>query len=218
MSEKRKVALTGGIATGKSTVAAMFARRGALLLDADQAAREVVSPGTPCWSRLRSLLDPVYFGARGNLERRALRERIIRDPVCRQEVSSILHPAIMEWMETRWAEALESRPGRPVVFDIPLLFEADLHSRFDVIILVYVPAAVQVERLMARDGVSLEEARETLAMQLPIESKRARAHFLIDNSRDPEHTRHQADTVFEAVFPDFSRQGPPPSSPSPASL
>jgi len=217
MSEKRKVALTGGIATGKSTVAAMFAHRGALLLDADQAARQVVSPGTPCWTRLRSLLDPSYFDARGILQRRVLRERIIRDPVCRQEVNSILHPAILEWMETRWAEALESRPGRPIVFDIPLLFEADLHPRFDIIILVYVPAAVQVERLMARDGVTFEEARETLGMQLPIESKRQRAHYLIDNSRDREHTRRRADTVFEAVFPDFSRQRPP-SSPSPASL
>ncbi|MBP8644861.1 MAG: dephospho-CoA kinase [Syntrophobacteraceae bacterium] len=207
-AEGGRFALTGGIATGKSTVAEMFTRRGAVVLDADRAAREVVAPGSPWWSELRELLGPAYFDAEGTLQRRALRERIVRDGRCRRQVESILHPAILQLMERRWQEILKSQPGRPILFDIPLLFEANLDHRFTIIILVYAPREVQIQRLMARDNLSFEQARETLQMQLPIESKRERSHYLIDNSGTLDQTEEQVEALFTTLFGASSPAGP----------
>ena len=114
-----RIALTGGIATGKSTVARIFADLGATILDADQVAREVVQPGTGCWKKLRDFLGPACFEENGALRRRELRERIIEDSQCRLTVDAILHPAILEEMEQR-SQALQTlRPEPIVIFDIP---------------------------------------------------------------------------------------------------
>jgi dephospho-CoA kinase len=196
----RRIALTGGIASGKSTVAQMFADMGALILDADKAAREVVRPSSPCWRKLKELLGEDYFTADGQLKRREVRDLIIRDDRYRNQVNAILHPAINEAMESEWEKARTSQPGRPVIFDIPLLFEVHLEGRFDTVILAYVPPEVQIERLAARDGVSRPNAERALTMQLPIESKKARSHFIIDNSLDLANTRRQVEAVWRKLL------------------
>ena len=195
-----KVALTGGIATGKSTVARMFAELGVLILDADRIARELVRPGLPCWHQLRELLSAEYFDSQGRLERRMLRQRIIDDARCRERVNSILHPAVVAAMEGEWENQRHANPQRQILFDIPLLFEAGLAHRFDVVVVVYAPPAVQIQRLMERDGVSRQQAEQTLTMQLPIESKKSRAHLVIDNSRELAYTRTQVRTVWKQIF------------------
>jgi dephospho-CoA kinase len=195
----RRIALTGGIATGKSTVAKIFADLGALILDADQIAREVVQPGTHCWQKLRDFLGPTYFEETGTLRRRELRQKILQDSQCRLTVNAILHPAIVQEMDRRWEASQMLRPGQIALFDLPLLFEAHLEDRFDTIILVYTPRDIQLQRLMLRDGVSPEEAAETLAMQLPIETKRARSDLVIDNSDDLSHTHEQVRLVWERL-------------------
>lgn len=192
----RKIALTGGIATGKSTVARMLLELGAIILDADKVARQVVRPGTECWHRLRDLLGPDYFEPDGNLKRRKLRECIIRDSACRSRVNAIMHPAIVAAMEEEWERSKARDPARPVVFDIPLLFEANLSQGFDTVILAYAPPKVQIERLMARDKLSFVEAQNTLSMQLPIDSKKEKAQIVIDNCRDMENTRRQVEEVW----------------------
>lgn len=192
----RKIALTGGIATGKSTVARLLGERGALILDADEVARQIVEPGKPCWESLRSLLGPDYFEPEGTIKRRKLRDGIIENSQLRLQVNAILHPSIISGMESEWNKATRANPTRPVVFDIPLLFEAGLAGRFDLVILVYTPPQIQVHRLMKRDGVSREEAEKTLAMQLPIDSKKPLAHIVVDNSRTPEATRRQVNELF----------------------
>ncbi len=197
--QSTRIALTGGIATGKSTVAKMFADLGAIIIDADQAAREVVQPGSACWQKLRRLLGNEFFTAEGELKRRELRNCIIADEQCRTQVNAILHPAIVAAMEKRWQDAQKIHPPRIPIFDIPLLFEADSAGRYDLIILVYVPAAVQVERLMTRDGVSREEAERTLTMQLPIESKKERAQIVIDNALDERHTLDQVRAIWNEL-------------------
>jgi len=194
-----RIALTGGIGTGKSTIAKLFAALGATVLDADQVARKVVQPGTSCWQKLRDLLGPTYFEENGALRRRQLRERIIWDRQCRLTVNAILHPAILEEMDRKWQALSRRRPEPMVIFDIPLLFEGDLADRFDTIILVYTSREIQINRLMQRDGLSREEAEETLTMQLPIETKRAASHLVIDNSRDLSHTRRQVRAVWDKL-------------------
>jgi dephospho-CoA kinase len=194
-----KVAITGGIATGKSTVSKMFEELGAVILDADQVAREVVAPGSPCWERLRQLVGPSYFGGTGELKRAMLRDLIIADPQCREQVNAILHPAILERMNGEWRRYAEAHDGRPVIFDIPLLFEGKWDRHFETIVLVYVPREIQIRRLMDRDGLSRPEAEKTLTMQLPIDAKKALSHIIIDNSKDLEHTLRQVKAVWNQL-------------------
>ncbi len=194
-----KVAITGGIATGKSTVSRMFQELGAVILDADQVAREVVAPGSPGWERLRQLLGPCYFGETGELKRAMLRELIIADFQCREQVNAILHPAILERMNGEWLRHAETHEGRPVLFDIPLLFEGKWDRYFQTIVLVYVPREIQTQRLMDRDRLSRPEAEKTLTMQLPIDAKKALSHIIIDNSKDLEHTRRQVEEVWNQL-------------------
>lgn len=201
-----RIALTGGIATGKSTVARLFAELGACILDADAAAREAVVVGTPCWRKLRELLGPDYFEASGALKRRKLRERIIGDHQCRSMVNALLHPFILRELDRQCRLWQEVHPEAVMIFDIPLLFEADLAEHFPTIILAYTPREIQLQRLMARDGLSREEAEATLAMQLPIDAKRSRSHIIIDNGFDLEHTRRQVRLVWEKLRRQGSRK------------
>ena len=194
-----RICLTGGIASGKSTVAKMFADCGAIILDADQAARDVVEPGSPNWRRLREFLGQAYFHADGRLNRRKLRQRIITDEACRLQVNAILHPAIMAEMERWRQDRLRQSPHQIIIFDIPLLFEAKLADRCDTILLVHVPREMQIQRLMARDGVSREEAESSLGMQLPIEEKRRWADIVIDNSGTLEQTRRRVEVVWREL-------------------
>jgi len=172
-------------------VARIFAELGALVLDADAAARQVVEPGAPGWRKLRDALGADYFEAGGELDRARLRRRIVADPAVRGQVERLLHPEIMRSLEAAWIESRTKAPERPILFDIPLLFEAGLEARFDVVVLVYVPRSVQLERLMARDHLSREEAAATLEMQLPLTAKRERSHWVIDNSGSLDQTRRQ---------------------------
>lgn len=204
MRERKRIALTGGIATGKSTVAGMFAKLGAFILDADKASRKAVEADSPCRQELLEFLGPDYFGEGGQLERRKLRERIIVDPQCRTRVNAILHPFVYACMDREWEEITAANPGATAIFDIPLLFETGAAHLFDAIILVYVPAEVQIGRLMERDGLTRPEAEKTLTMQLPIESKKALSHFVIDNSSDLESTYRQVRSLWEKITSSLS--------------
>ncbi|MEJ5349726.1 MAG: dephospho-CoA kinase [Desulfosoma sp.] len=196
-----RIALTGGIASGKSTVAQMLREKGAVVLDADEAARRVVQPGQAAWKKLRALLDAGYFDeVTGEIHRRKLRERIICDDNLRAQVNAAVHPAVMETMEAEWRDWCAREPHRLVFFDIPLLYEAGMHEAFDCVIVVYADPETQIRRLCRRDGVSLEEARKTLNMQWPMDRKRQRAHVVIDNSGDLENTRRQVDALWKNLL------------------
>jgi len=178
----------------------MFAELGAHILDADQVARDVVRPGTHCWRKLRDFLGPAYFEENGELRRRKLRQKIIHDSHCRLTVNAIMHPYIVQEMDRKWESLQTLRHGHITIFDIPLLFEANLAHCFDTIILVYTSREIQMRRLMLRDGLSHAQAIETLIMQLPIETKRAHSHLTIDNSYDLDHTVQQVKTVWEKLI------------------
>jgi dephospho-CoA kinase len=178
----------------------MFEELGAVILDADQAARRVVEPGSGCRQKLFDLLGPDFFDESGNLKRRVLRERIVEDEHLRTQINAILHPSIMADMESEWRKLLaETEHPRIAIFDIPLLFEGRLQDQFQRVILVYTPRHVQIERLMNRDGLSQAEAENTLSMQWPIEAKKALSQIVIDNGGDIEATRRQVKGIWEEL-------------------
>jgi dephospho-CoA kinase len=203
----RLFGLTGGIATGKSTVATMLAGHGAAIVDADALAREVVLPGTPGFQSVVDRFGGDVVGPGGDLDRARLGALVFGDPALRADLEAITHPRIAELMATRIAEALAG--GAPAVFaDVPLLFERPRAGMFEGVLLAYAPADVQLERLMARDGLSEDEARRRLAAQLPIDVKRERATWVVDNSRGLDDTTVQVDHWWREVI-----EGPaaPPS-------
>ncbi len=195
----KRIALTGGIATGKTTVANRLKELGAIILDADEFARRAVQTGTACWRALREWLGPEYFDPDGTLRRRELRDKIVGDPRARKKLDKMLHPFILRAMEEEWELNKNLHPRTTIIFDIPLLFEGGFDKAFDIIVLVYAPPEVQVERLMRRDGLSRERAQKTLSMQFPIESKKAKSDYIIDNSAGLDHTFQQTVEVWEAV-------------------
>lgn len=180
MSLKLRLGLTGGIAAGKSTVLELFAARGVPVLDADDVARKVVRPGTPALAELVAHLGEGILDPHGALERAALRRRIFRDPALRRIVEGVIHPRVRAAM-LEWAAATDAPYG---ILCVPLLFESGMESLVDRVLVVDVPEALQVARVMARDGSDAEAARAVLASQLSRDERLARADDVIDNSGD----------------------------------
>jgi dephospho-CoA kinase len=172
-----RVGLTGGVASGKSTVAALFAARGVPVLDTDVIAREVVEPGRPALDALVASQGRRILGADGRLDRAELRRRLFGDEAVRREVEGILHPAIMAELRRQSAAA-----GGPYqVFVIPLLVEAKLRQTVDRILVVDCPEEEQIRRLRARDGESREAAARMLAAQATRDERLAAADDVVDN-------------------------------------
>ncbi len=172
-----RIGLTGGIASGKTTVGNLFAARGATVLDTDVIAREVVEPGRPALGSLVRALGEGIVGADGRLDRAELRRRLFEDAALRREVESILHPAIIAELERQALAA----PGPYQVFVIPLLVENRFLSIVDRVLVVDCPEEEQVRRLMARDGETRESAERILAAQATRDQRLAAADDVIDN-------------------------------------
>ncbi len=196
------VGLTGGIASGKSTVAKMLVERGALLVDADQIAREVVEPGSAVLAEIARFFEQHYqvqvLTSDGELDRKALGELVFANPQAKRELEGLIHPAIRATIISRVQSYAEQFPDRLVVADIPLLFESKYDYMFAEVILVYVPRDVQLQRLMVRDGLNLEQAEQRLAAQMPIEEKRQLATVIIDNRDDFTMTAQQVDNYLRS--------------------
>ncbi|SFS71876.1 dephospho-CoA kinase [Marininema halotolerans] len=190
------IGLTGGIATGKSTVAKMIASRGGHIIDADQVAREVVEPGTEGSRRVRERFGNHLFTSSGELDRLALRKVIFHDERARKDLNQLLHPLILHRMKSM-RDKIESKPGRMAVLDIPLLIEEGLASLVDQVIVVVVPESLQLQRLVAREGISEEQALKMIQAQMPIEEKKKFADVIIDNSGTMADTERQVDVLWE---------------------
>ncbi|HEY4566756.1 MAG TPA: dephospho-CoA kinase [Savagea sp.] len=190
------VGLTGSIATGKSTVARAFEKRGIPVVDADVAARVVVEKGQPALRKIKEAFGPSILHDDGTLNRQALGARIFTNDDERKVLNEIMHPAIREAMEMKKREWLEK--GAPIVMmDIPLLFENDLEQTVDRIVVVTVSESTQLKRLMARNDLTEEEARARIASQWPVAEKAKRAHDVIDNDGTLEETDRQVSQIIE---------------------
>ena len=178
MSTPVLIALTGGIASGKSTVADLFEQQGVPVLDTDQIARDVVEPGTPAFARILETFGREILDASGRLDRRRLRERVFADGAQRQILESITHPAIREELARRSAIA----GGAYQIHVIPLLVEAGRTDAYDRVLVVDCPEKDQIRRLMARDGSSSEQAERILAAQASREDRLSAADDVIVNT------------------------------------
>jgi dephospho-CoA kinase len=177
--------LTGGIAAGKSTVAAVLTELGARVISADALAREVVAPGTPALAEIVARFGPRYVGADGRLDRERLGRLIFSDPEARRALEGIVHPRIREAFETELARIRAADPEAVVVYDAPLLIEAGADKAVDRVIVVAVDEATQVRRLMARDALTEPEARARLEAQLPLEERLKHADEVVDGTLPP---------------------------------
>lgn len=194
----RLIGVTGGVATGKSTVDGMLAAHGAQVIDADQLAREVVLPGEPALAEVADRFGHDMLQIDGTLDRARLGAVVFADPDARRDLERITHPRIATLTQERIAKALAG-PAPLVAVDIPLLFENGRESMFEGVLVVYAPQAVQIRRMRERSGLDADAAGQRLAAQMPIDEKRTRATWLIDNSGDLDATARAVDAWWEAT-------------------
>src|SRR3984893_14915766 len=167
---------------------------GARVVDADEAAHAVYEPGTEGFDAVVKEFGD-YYVRDGRIDRQRLGELVFKDAASRRRLNAIVHPLVREWMAARTAEAAE-RGAEVVVQDVPLLFENGLERLYSSVVLVYVPEAMQLERLTHGRGFTPDRARAVIAAQVPIEEKRRRAHHVIDNSGTIEQTRAQVEHLW----------------------
>ncbi len=188
------VGLTGGIGSGKTTVARMLERRGAVVFDADVLARKAVEPGTPGFKAVVERFGASVLAPGGDLDREALASIVFADPAARRDLEAIVHPEVRRM----FAEACEAYRDTDavVVFSAPLLVETGMHTAFDVLIVVSTTERTQIERLMRGRGMSEAQIRARIAAQAPLEEKAAVADILIDNEGTLEELEAQVDRVW----------------------
>jgi len=190
--------LTGGIASGKSTVAKQMRRLGAEIIDADDIAREIVKPGQTAWHKIIACFGNDILLADGAINRKKLGKLVFVDEKKRKQLEEITHPEIMAVIHERIARA--RRMGqRILVLDVPLLIEVGWRSLVEYVWLVYVDRDTQLQRLIKRDNLSWEEAQQRLAAQMPLEAKKKYANVIIDNSKTLEETEAQVQRAWEEL-------------------
>ncbi len=191
-----RVGLTGGVASGKSTVSAILAELGAVVIDADQLAREVVAPGTEGLQEVVAAFGDDVLTAGGELDRPAMGAIVFADPERRRVLESIIHPRV----RARAAEIEASAPpGAVVVHDIPLLAETGQADRFDAVVVVDVPAELQVQRMTGLRGMTPDEADARIGAQASREQRQAIATYVIENTGSLEDLRKEVERVHEAL-------------------
>jgi dephospho-CoA kinase len=195
------IGLTGGIATGKSTVVEILRRKGALIIDADQLAREVVEPNQTAWREIVSWLGDSVLLPDQNLDRAKIAELVFGDPQKLKTLNSIIHPRVGIRILELTREIEQANPGAVIVYDIPLLIEAGMQEMVDLILLVYAPRELQLKRLIERDKLTQGEAELRLVAQMPIDEKKRFAHRIIDNSGSLAETEKQVERFWSDLEP-----------------
>jgi dephospho-CoA kinase len=188
------VGLTGGIGSGKTTVARMLEARGAVVFDADLLARDAIAPGTPGHDAVVERFGPHVLAPGGDIDREALASIVFVDAAARRDLEAIVHPEVRRL----FAEALEAYrdTDEVVVFSAPLLVETGMHTAFEVLVVVSAPVQAQVDRLLRDRGMSEAAIRSRIQAQMPLEDKAAVADILIDNEGTLEELEGQVDRVW----------------------
>ncbi len=190
------VGLTGGVATGKSTVADMFRRCGALVIDADVLARDVVKPGKPAWKEIVKTFGTGVLHSDRTLNRQALGAIIFRHPAKRQALEQIIHPRVAREQKRLTRDAARKDPNAVVIYDVPLLFEVGIDKRVDTTIVVAADRETQILRLKKRNGLSRAEAVRRISSQMPLTEKRRRADYILEGTMDKSRLSKSVATLF----------------------
>ena len=193
------VAITGGIASGKSSVSKMLEDLGAPIIDYDVIAREIVEPGKPAWKDIVAYFGEQVLKQDRQIDRKKLSNIVFRDIEKRKKLESFTHPRIIDEAGRRTDEIAEKDPNAIIQVAVPLLFEINLQYKFHKVLLVYVPREIQIERLIKRDGITREAAESILKAQMPIDEKLGYADFVIHNEGTLEETRRQVEQVWEEL-------------------
>lgn len=198
VSDRIRVGLTGGIASGKSAVARQLALLGAVIIDHDLLAREVVEPGTPGLAAIEARFGPAVVTSDGALDRARLGSIVFSDEAARADLNAIVHPEVARLGDEREADA---PAGSVVVHVIPLLVETGQQEDFDLLVVVDATGANQLERLRRRDDFSVEQAQARIGAQATREQRHAVADVVIDNTGTPEQTRVQVERLWRETIP-----------------
>ncbi|KTR52174.1 dephospho-CoA kinase [Curtobacterium oceanosedimentum] len=197
----RIIGLTGGIAAGKSTVSRRWAEHGAVVVDADQLARQAVAPGSPGLARVAERFGPGVLAPDGSLDRLALGNIVFADAAARKDLEAITHPEVWRLAQQAFDRAEAADPGAVVVYDVPLLAEArdSRPIRFDAVVVVDAPAAQRVERLIAHRGLPRDEAERRVAAQASDAERLALADHVVDATGSLADTLRSADEVWRRI-------------------
>ncbi|MCP9438463.1 MAG: dephospho-CoA kinase [Nitrospira sp.] len=191
------VGLTGGVATGKSTVASMFKRCGAVIVDADALARSVVEPGKPAWREIVKFFGKTVLNPDRTINRRVLGDIVFRDPKKLRRLERIVHPRVSREQRRLVRSALARDPHAVVVYDVPLLFEAGIERTVDHIIVVSADRDAQIARLQKRDGLSRADALRRIKSQMPLAKKRRLADSVLDGTMSKRHLFRRVKMLFQ---------------------
>ena len=192
------IGLTGGIATGKSTVASLLRELGAKVIDADDLAREIVQPGQEAWKETVDAFGSEILRQDKTIDRETLRKKIFQDEAARKKLESITHPRIRALAQAR-IQQLATEEADLIVYEAPLLFENQVHLWLRPVILVACDLEIQKRRLRERDGLDEEEIQRHLQAQMPLQEKRKLADFIIENNGDIEDLRRQVRQVWQKI-------------------
>ena len=190
--------VTGGVGTGKSTVARMFGRRGAVVLDADRIAHELMGPGTAVTRRIRSRFGPGMLTPGGGVDRRRLGRHVFESPNRLKALTGILHPAVRRTIGQRLRQIRRCDPNGVAVLDIPLLFESG-HYRPDAVVVVTTPLREAARRLKSRSGWPLKEVKRRSSFQMPLREKVGRADFVVHNGASRKETSRQVERIWNEI-------------------
>ena len=199
------VALTGGVAAGKTTVTEVLSARGAVIIDADVLARRAVEPGGPALEEIRARFGPDVLDPSGSLDRSALGSVVFHDPDARADLNNIVHPRVKQLYNEELAAVQAQSPGKVVVYAVPLLAEARSATEFDAIVAVHAPADLRIRRLQEHRGLSKGDACARVTAQVSDDTRLAIADSVLDSSGDLERTERAAHELYdelEALWPD----------------
>lgn len=188
--------LTGGIASGKSTVAAIFSELGAHVINADKIGHELLLPDSPAFPELIVAFGREILDSANQIDRRKLGSIVFADPAKLHQLNRIIHPRIIAQVEQLATAYCSQNPGAVVIVDAALIYETGIGDRFAKVIVAWCPPEQQVERLMAKAGLTHEEADRRVNCQMPSEEKSSRADFVIDCSRSMQDTRRQVEALY----------------------
>ncbi|WP_110589238.1 dephospho-CoA kinase [Microbacterium suaedae] len=190
------IALTGGIASGKSTIARRLAEHGAVVVDADQTVRDLQRPGLPVFDAIVDAFGTAVVADDGSLDRAALGAIVFADAEHRERLNAIVHPAVRDETQRRFREAFAADPRAVVVYDVPLLAEARGTGEWDLVVVAHAPAEARIRRMVADRGMTREDAAARVRSQVSDDERLALADVVIDTSGSLEETLHQADLLW----------------------